>query len=43
VNGIIDFWDGRDDSGNIVPNGVYFYRVDVDSDTPLFGKVMVLQ
>ncbi|MCE1188818.1 MAG: hypothetical protein LWX56_06705 [Ignavibacteria bacterium] len=43
VNGVIDYWDGKDDSGNIVPNGVYFYRVDVGSQEPSFGKIMVLQ
>lgn len=42
-NGVIDFWDGKDDNGNIVPNGVYFYRVDVDGLSPAFGKIIVLQ
>ncbi|MEW6506287.1 MAG: hypothetical protein AB1432_00940 [Bacteroidota bacterium] len=35
-------WDGRDQSGKIVPNGVYFYRIDVGPDEPIFGKIMVL-
>ena len=43
VDGPPEFWDGKDDTGNIVPNGVYLYRVDVDSDTPLFGKIIVMQ
>ena len=38
-----DFWDGKNDAGNIVPNGVYLYRVDVGSDKPLFGKIIVMQ
>jgi hypothetical protein len=38
-----DRWDGRDENGSIVPNGVYFYRVDFDNDNPVFGKVIVLQ
>jgi len=38
-----DFWDGKDEMGNIVSNGVYFYRVDSDSDSPQFGKIMVLK
>lgn len=38
-----DFWDGRDSSGNYVPNGVYFYRVEVEGKDPVFGKVIVLQ
>lgn len=35
-------WDGRNESGKIVPNGVYFYRIDIGSGTPLFGKIMVM-
>ena len=42
LEGAPDFWDGNDDAGNIVPNGVYLYRIDVDSETPLFGKIIVL-
>ncbi len=38
----IDTWDGKDENGKIVPNGVYFYRVDIGSDEPMFGKIMVL-
>lgn len=38
----IEFWDGKDESGIIVPNGVYFYRIDIDSNEPLFGKIIVL-
>ncbi len=43
VNGALDFWDGTDDNGNVVPNGVYFYRVDIGSNNPVFGKILVLQ
>lgn len=35
-------WNGRDESGKIVPNGVYFYRIDIASGTPLYGKIMVM-
>ncbi|MBS3944471.1 MAG: exo-alpha-sialidase [Melioribacter sp.] len=35
-------WDGRNESGKIVPNGVYFYRIDIGSVEPIFGKIMVL-
>lgn len=35
-------WDGKDENGKTVPNGVYFYRIDVGSDKPLYGKIMVL-
>lgn len=37
-----EFWDGRNEKGNIVPNGVYFYRIDIGGNEPLFGKIMVL-
>jgi hypothetical protein len=43
LEGAPDFWDGKDEMGNIVPNGVYLYRVDIDSDNPNFGKVIVMQ
>ena len=38
-----DSWDGTDDNGVKVPNGVYFYRIEVGSDDPLFGKILVVQ
>jgi len=38
-----DLWDGKDDSGTVVPNGVYFYRVTVGGGDPAWGKVMVIQ
>ena len=41
-NGVIDFWDGKNDNGDIVPNGVYFYRVEV-GDNKSFGKILVIQ
>lgn len=41
--GVIDFWDGKDDYGSVVPNGVYFYSVEVGSNEPLRGKILVLQ
>jgi len=37
-----EIWDGRDENKKIVPNGVYFYRIDSDSGNPSFGKIMVL-
>lgn len=43
INGVIDYWDGRNDFGNIVPNGVYFYRVEIQGQDPQFGKIMVIQ
>jgi photosystem II stability/assembly factor-like uncharacterized protein len=41
-SGTIDYWDGRNDKGSIVPNGVYFYRVDAGSEKPVYGKILVL-
>lgn len=38
-----EIWYGRDDNGVIVPNGVYFYRLVIDNDEPLFGKILVMQ
>jgi hypothetical protein len=38
-----EIWDGRDDSGRLVGNGVYFYRVIVDGGDPAWGKIMVIQ
>jgi hypothetical protein len=35
-------WDGRDDSGDSVANGVYFYRIELDSGQEAFSKVVVL-
>lgn len=42
TNSVLDYWDGRDENGKIVPNGVYFYRIDRGSGDPLYGKVIVL-
>lgn len=39
----IEYWDGRDENGEIVPNGVYFYRIDIHNNAPIFGKIMVLR
>jgi len=38
-----EIWDGRDDEGRLVANGVYFYKVELDQDPPIWGKVIVLQ
>lgn len=38
-----DSWDGKNEQGSIVPNGVYFYRVDINDGNPLFGKIMLLK
>ncbi len=38
-----EVWNGTDDTGNTVPNGVYFYRVQLNGNNGAWGKVMVLQ
>lgn len=38
----LDYWDGKDDLGKVVPNGVYFYRLDIGDSAPLFGKILVM-
>lgn len=43
IEGAPDFWDGRDDNGSLLPNGVYFYRVDINDEEPLFGKIIYMQ
>jgi len=43
INGVLDYWDGKDDSGSVVPNGVYFYRVEIEGQELQFGKIMVIQ
>jgi photosystem II stability/assembly factor-like uncharacterized protein len=38
-----EFWDGTDENGSLLPNGVYFYSVEIDDNTPLFGKIIYMQ
>jgi hypothetical protein len=38
-----EIWDGHDDSGRRVANGVYFYKVEVENGFTSWGKVVVLQ
>ena len=39
-----EIWNGQDDHGRLVANGVYFYRIQFDGGgDPLFGKIIVLQ
>ena len=37
-----EIWNGRNTRGDIVANGVYFYRVDLASEGTFWGKVLVL-
>jgi hypothetical protein len=38
-----EIWDGRDDRGRRVANGIYFYRVELDGGDAQWGKIFVLQ
>ncbi len=38
-----EIWDGMDDHGNQVVNGVYFYQIVVDNDEPRWGKILAIQ
>ncbi len=39
----IEVWDGKDEGGLTVPNGVYFYVVQRGDADKIHGKIMVLQ
>ncbi|MFI5238000.1 MAG: hypothetical protein ACHQLA_08680, partial [Ignavibacteriales bacterium] len=43
LEGPPEFWDGTDENGNLLPNGVYFYSVEIDSNDPIFGKIIYMQ
>jgi hypothetical protein len=38
-----EIWNGRDDNRSMVANGVYFYRVEIGDQPPLWGKILVLR
>jgi len=38
-----EIWDGRDDFNRRVANGVYFYRIDIESTESIWGKIHVVQ
>jgi len=37
-----EVWDGRNEIGELVANGVYFYQIEFTEGEPLWGKVMVI-
>ena len=37
-----EIWNGRNTRGDLVANGVYFYRIDLQGEGTFWGKVMVL-
>lgn len=40
---LFTIWDGKNNDGYQVANGVYFYRIEIDEETPVWGKILVLQ
>jgi len=38
-----EIWNGKSNDGVAIANGVYFYRLRIDSDEPVWGKIMVLR
>lgn len=38
-----EFWNGKDEFGKIVSNGVYFYSVQVGNNEPVWGKILVIR
>jgi len=39
---LLEFWDGRNEDGQLVANGVYFYTVETDRGDQARGKIVVL-
>ncbi len=37
-----EIWDGTNDFGTPVANGVYFYRIERSGQKPLWGKILIL-
>lgn len=37
-----EVWDGKNSIGEMVANGVYFYKITLTGDEPLWGKVLVV-
>jgi hypothetical protein len=38
-----EIWDGKNDHRSIVANVVYFYRVEMNDQAPIWGKILVLK
>ncbi|MFN4112166.1 MAG: hypothetical protein ACK4G1_07795, partial [Ignavibacteria bacterium] len=38
-----EFWNGKDEFGNFVSNGVYFYSVQIGNSEPVWGKILVIR
>lgn len=38
-----EFWNGKDEFGKFVSNGVYFYSVQIGNNEPIWGKILVIR
>ncbi|MEK7818640.1 MAG: hypothetical protein AAB255_02480 [Bacteroidota bacterium] len=38
-----EIWNGKDEVGNFVANGIYFYQLTIDSQKSDWGKILVIQ
>jgi flagellar hook assembly protein FlgD len=38
-----EFWDGRNEKGDMVANGVYFFKVQSSGDQTEWGKLVILK
>lgn len=38
-----EIWDGKNEFGKKVSNGIYFYRIEIDGASEMWGKIFVLQ
>jgi len=38
-----EIWNGKNDNHSFVANGVYFYRIEINDQPPLWGKIIVLK
>ncbi len=39
----LESWDGKDENGTVVPNGVYFYTIEENNNFNSYGKIMVIR
>lgn len=37
-----EVWDGRNERGDVVANGVYFYKVEMEGEEPCWGKIIIM-
>jgi flagellar hook assembly protein FlgD len=37
-----ELWNGRNDYGDLVANGAYFYSLEIEGDGTYWGKVLII-